>query len=590
MKFSSDWFRKNQKKLMGIFVVVLMAAWGIGPAISMLSHQLGEKPVGTIFGKDISQNEFNEALRRWSRVFLQQSKTSIGEIVWKQLMLVREAERLGIRVSDEEVIEGIKTMSATIFGGHINLSIDRLIAILCNSLGVGEAQLLQTLREALLIEKLDHFLRDSIKISSEEAWQKYSRENEQAKVKYIALRAKDIVDYMEVGEDEIQSFYNEHCDKFPNTFDGIPGYKEQEKVKIEYIIAMYDDLKNNVTVSDDEIRKYYEDNKGTRYKLESTSQETEVKSQDPLAQDSGLKTQDSYKPFDEVKEEINNILKKQKAEESAVELVNKVDEQITAELGKTERTSFGELAKKFSLTYNVSPYFERKDASKIIRGTDKISQMAFEREKYDPTQPFDCSEGRFIFQVVDKKPMEAPPLAEIRNRVESDLRGEKALRKMRELVEICVDKIKDRDLDEGVKILEAELFEIVKQGPAVVRPGKELQKVSVEHNETDYFSRPVYAGNRPSRYISALHGDRPNVASRAFGMNKGDVGIVVEERGEKTCYIISLIDKKEADKSQFEEGKDKILKRYLAEKQEAFIIQWMESLSQKAKLQARYSM
>ncbi|HLG31138.1 MAG TPA: SurA N-terminal domain-containing protein [Candidatus Brocadiales bacterium] len=580
MKFSTDWFRKNQKKLMGIFVVVLMAAWGIGPAISMLSNQLGEKPVGTIFGKDISQNEFNEALRRWSRVFLQQAKTPIGEIVWKQLMFVREAERLGIRVSDEEVVEGVRAISATIFGGQINLSIDRIIAILCNSLGVGEAQLLQTLREALLIEKLDHFLRDSIKISSEEAWQKYSRENEQAKVKYIALTAKDIVDYMEINEDEVQSFYNEHCDKFPNLFEGVLGYKEQEKVKIEYMMARYDDLKDRVTVSEDEIQKYYEDNKDTRYKIEEKS--PEATGNEPRAT--------TYKPFDEVKEGINNVLKRQKVEELAVELVNKADDQITTELGKTERTSFEELARKFSLTYNVTPYFEKKDANKIIRGTNKISDTAFEREKYDPTQPFDCPEGRFIFQVVDKRPPGAPPLAEIRNRIERDLREEKALRKMRELAEICVDKIKDRDLDEGVKTLEAELLEIVKQGPAVVSPGKEVQKVTVEHNETDYFSRPVYSGNRPSRYISALHGDRPNVASRAFSIKKGDVAIVIEESGEKACYIISLVDKKEADKSQFEEGKDKILKRYLAEKQEAFIAQWMESLNQKAKLQARYTM
>ncbi len=590
MKFSSDWFRKNQKKLMGIFVVVLMAAWGIGPAISMLSHQLGEKPVGTIFGKAISQNEFSEALRRWSRVFLQQSKAPVGEFVWRQLMLVREAERLGIRVSDEEVVEGVRAISVRFFGGQINLPADRIIAILCNTLGVGESQLLQTLREALLIEKLDHFLRDSIKISSEEAWQKYSRENEQAKVKYIALRAKDIVDYMEINEDEIQSFYNEHCDKFPNLLEGVLGYKEQEKVKIEYIMARYDDLKDRVTVSEDEIQKYYEDNKDTRYKLESTSQESGVKGQDPLTQDSGLKTQDSYKPFDEVKEGINNVLKRQKAEELAVELLNKADDQITTELGKTEHTSFEELARKFSLTYNVTPYFEKKDANKIIRGTNKISDTVFEREKYDPTQPFDCPEGRFIFQVVDKRPPGAPPLAEIRNRIERDLREEKALRKMRELAEICVGKIKDRDLDEGVKTLEAELFEIVKQGPVVVSPGKESQKVTVEHNETDYFSRPGYSGNRPSRYISALHGDRPNVASRAFSIKKGDVAIVIEESGEKACYIISLVDKKEADKSQFEEGKDKILKRYLAEKQEAFMAQWMDSLNQKAKLQARYSM
>ncbi|MGR3310803.1 MAG: SurA N-terminal domain-containing protein, partial [Candidatus Brocadiales bacterium] len=80
-----EWFRKNQKKLLGIFVAVLMAAWLIGPAISVFTSRFGERPVGTIFGKEISQNEFNEAVRRWNRIFLRQSKTPVAETVWKQL-------------------------------------------------------------------------------------------------------------------------------------------------------------------------------------------------------------------------------------------------------------------------------------------------------------------------------------------------------------------------------------------------------------------------------------------------------------------------------------------------------------------------
>ncbi|MGR3309939.1 MAG: SurA N-terminal domain-containing protein, partial [Candidatus Brocadiales bacterium] len=563
--------------------------------------RFGERPVGTIFGKEISQNEFNEAVRRWNRIFLRQSKTPVAETVWKQLILTHEAERLGIRVSDGEVAEGIRVMSATVFGGVINIPVDRVIPILCNNFGVGEVQFLQTLREALLIEKLNYYIRDSIKIGSEEAWQKYSKENEQAKVKYIALKVKDIVDYMEVNEEETQSFYNEHLDKFPNAFEGIPGYKEHEKVKIEYVMARYDDLKDRVTVSEEEIRKYYEDNKNTRYKIGETpppqtsddKKETRLEGEEKVTEpvtEPDKETPPKYKPFDEVKEEINNVLKRQKAGELAVELINKADDQVTAELGLTERINFEEIASKFSLTYYVTRYFERNEANKTIRGTDKISLMAFGREKYDPAPPYDCADGRFIFQVINKKPPGAPPLAEIRGRVEGNLREEKALRRMRELAEKSIDKIKDGTFDEGVKFLEAALSEIVKQKLTVVHPDSEAQKVTLEHSETDYFSRPIYWDNRPSRHIPALQGDRPNVASKAFGIKKGEVAVAVEERGEKTCYIILLVDRKEADKSKFEEEKDKILKRYRAEKQEAFITQWIDSLSLKARLLSRYSM
>lgn len=63
---ATNWFRKNQKKLLGILVVFLMVIWGIGPAVEYI---VPKPPVGEILGEKISQEEFNDTVIRWARVF-----------------------------------------------------------------------------------------------------------------------------------------------------------------------------------------------------------------------------------------------------------------------------------------------------------------------------------------------------------------------------------------------------------------------------------------------------------------------------------------------------------------------------------------
>ena len=38
----------------------------------------------------------------------------------------------------------------------------------------------------------------------------------------------------------------------------------------------------------------------------------------------------------------------------------------------------------------------------VLPGSDQIVQVAFEREKNEPSVPFDFVEGKVVFQVVDK--------------------------------------------------------------------------------------------------------------------------------------------------------------------------------------------
>ena len=82
--------------------------------------------------------------------------------------------------------------------------------------------------------------------------------------------------------------------------------------------------------------------------------------------------------------------------------------------------------------------------------------------------------------------------------------------------------------------------------------------------------------------------DRPNVAKKAFELKTGQWGVAMETAGEKACYIISLVEKKQADKAAFEKDKENVTKRYAYEKQEAFMTEWQNDLGKHVEVYTRF--
>jgi hypothetical protein len=571
--FMLDWLRR-QKKRVYIIMVFAMAAWGIGYSATYL---IPRKPVGLILGEKVSQEEYGDALNRWHRVFLREGNLPIGKIVWEQMVLSRQAEKMGIAVTNDEIMERLQGMAFLTMSHRGGLPPQsQLIQTLCQTYSVNEDQLWRTFREAILIEKMSLLLTNGVKVTEEEAWQRYARESEEVKVEYIALRADDLLDPIRVTPEEVASFYNTHKDSFPDPARGNPGYKESEKVKIEYIMARNRDLEKQVTVSEEEIKSHYEGNKERLYKVQKPKEEKPSEGSPPQTGDkTETKEQPpTYKPLEEVRGEINDTLQREKTKELVDKLISQADEKIYESLGKAEQINLSPLAQELGLFYKETDYFSREEAGKVIKEAEDLAKLVFEREPFDPSPPQEALAGKYIFQVVARKEATAPALEEIKEKVENDLKEEKALQKAKEVATAVADRIREKSVEEGVKLLEEE--------------GKRLRgeyKGSIyKKGETEFFARPEVVEGKSYRYLKSLDADVPNLASRAFGLKGQEVAVVVEEAGKKACYIIRLKERKEAERGKFDEEKEKLLRRYLAEKQQTFLKEWVETLKEKGKL------
>lgn len=579
---ASSWFRRHQKTVY-IVMIFAMCVWGVGySAMEMIP----KKPVGKALGRKITQDEFADMLGRWQRLFFSQAKESVVSLVWKQLMYVEKAKSMGLTVTMQEIDEGLQRFAFQIFGESKNLDKSRLLQFLCVNFRLNQEQIARTLREAILVEKLDSMMRMSVKMTTDEIWQRYSLENEQVKLKALALKAKDFKDSVQVTEDEIRAFYEKHKDDDYHADADKPGYKFPERIKLECLIARYSDLEKQVPVTDDEMKKYYEDNKETQYKIttkdESPAEKKTVKKEEKTSSDAGKsmeqKTITTYKPFSEAKGDIQKILARQKAIAKAKEIMNTLDEEIYETLDKADRPSFKELALKYNVAYEIpkgkksnDEFLTENDLFEIFPGSDQLVQIAFDREKHEASIPLEFVEGRVVFQIIDKKVAAAPPLEEIRNVVINDLRMEKGLQKAKELAEKYTGTTANTSFDDLVKAIKAE---------------SGLKEIPVY--ETNYINRPMKLFNKESRYIEAMKEDRPNVAKKGFELKPGERGIAVETSGEKACYILQMIDKKAADKTAFEKDKESVTQRYLYEKQESFMTDWQNDLSRHTELYTKF--
>jgi hypothetical protein len=332
----------------------------------------------------------------------------------------------------------------------------------------------------------------------------------------------------------MRTFYNKYKNNYPN----VP-----EKVKIEYVIAKNDVIRNQVNITDEKMLEYYESAKDIMFQKEDA----------PTLE---------YKPFEEVKEQIENTLLLKESDARVDKLIANADNDIYENIDEDGfiDIDFSKLAEKYDLSY-VAPtnpndgtnYFAKEDLTGIVLGLEQFPQLVFDREINDPSPPLNSMEGKLIFRVLERVEPRTPSYEEVSDKVKKDFSYEKAFRKAESLAEKCVEEIKRTSFDEGINLIEEEA-------------GK------IQIIETDYFSRPGIFSE--SNYDIVLGMDSLGLARTGFGLKVGESAIAIESKGEKVCYVVTLVDRKKTNPGKFEEEKDSITQRYLMEKQLALLSEW----------------
>ncbi|MDD5680388.1 MAG: peptidyl-prolyl cis-trans isomerase [Candidatus Omnitrophica bacterium] len=609
--------KDTAKKIFIVLALIIIPAfvlWGTG---SMTQNKSGGTYAGVMLGKKVSNQDYgsswravkNEAIMRYPNFNEIYEQLDLNGQAWDRLILLREAERMRIKVTDDEVIKTIRSFQFLSRGGRFDVEMyERLLK---NTFQTSPRDFEEDMRGSLKIAKLIDSITKSMEATDDELIKKYKEENDKIKIAYVTQSPKDFDDKVEASEKEAEEYYKVNYDAF----------KMPERVSIEFIEFGYPEYLGGITITDDQIKRYYDSH------VKEFEHGESVRARHILVEDANLAADilkkikggrdfiQTAKEFsaDATKEnggdlgyfekgkmipefeeaafalkpgEVSNIVKTQfgyhiiKVEdrkpphtESFEEAKEKIKGRLTAEQAQAKAYSealraksaiqkdadFEKVAKEYQKPIKKTGYFSKQELIPAIGWNPQVLRSAFTL-KVNEVSPLISpdtvkSEANYIIKVVGKKEPGVPPLEEIKDEVRARIKQDKmnnlAKESMEKYRELIMAKIKS-----GLSFNNA------------------AQSAGLTAKESEYITQADYIKDiGPAIDIKGV-----------FEYKVGDISPVLVT--PRSVCVAQLTDLRPADRVKFDATKDEFRKKYLEVKRAQTLDKWFSGLKSKAGVQS----
>ncbi len=600
----TSWFRKHERLLLSVVVVMLMISFGVLGTIQGLVGRSAQN-FGTIRGDVVEVGDMEGALitLRAARLlnmtepqmlsYLQFVDVPAGvtnvlatlssefrrfvfgehpevsqESGWRYLVLLREAEYAGIGATPAEAGEIISALPA--FQGQDGFNRSALQAFLASS-GMSENSLTVAVTDLARIAKLIAMRREAAMSSTAEAWAAYAFANEKMRARYVELDGSSFKPLVEVPDADVREFYEAHKEEMPSEAEGSFGYMAPERVRIEYATVRAEGLVDDVEVTDEEIAEYYEDNK-----FEFMAPLDEQPGTDTAASTEDDAEETRYRALEEVREEIRTKLALQKGKVKATE----VAEELVAELREMEDRyanqplPLGQTARRNGLPYRAATTDEgqrllsRDEVVALVPAGSEVAAFAFEQEwsTYYPSV-FEDEDGSYVVQVLEKRSPEPRSFDEAKAQVREDLVTIRAFERAREFAEQVAEEARRTGLAAAAQDLGGRFQAMLGEDGA--------EKPALEVRESEAFARS-------DRSLPGVDARLPSVVEDAFAAREGDVIVAAQAPPASLCYVLQPFDRQHAGPAEFSENGAQFAVYYGMQKRMLELQNWFDGLLAKA--------
>jgi peptidyl-prolyl cis-trans isomerase D len=603
-------------------VVVVFVFWGIWAPHEGRQRELlkiGDRIITVMEAKNYYQNMRDRYQSVYGERFTEEmaKKLNLKERAVKELvnrvLLLQEARRLGLKVTDEEVEASIH--------GNPAFQKDGLFDKATYARALQRARLATkdfeaNQKEMLLINKLQGLILTSVKVSDPEVLEAYRQGFEKINLDMISLNPADFKDVSFTPE-ELKDYLSKHREEF----------KLPARAKIRYLLFDPKDYSKQIPVSAKETEDYYENNKekfgqpkrvkvrhiliktdardkeGTakaKQRAESIREEAakgkdfaqlaKQNSDDPGTKDRGgeigfiskgmVVPEFEQAAFSMKAGEISgviqtqfgfHILKVDEIQEASTQPLEKVKAQIEVLLKNRQARgmaydqadqafaqaskdkSLDKFAEEKKLTVKETPLFSADDKIDL---DPKLKGSALSMDKGDITPPLRVGETFAVLQALEKQEARTPDLKEVEGKVTEALRKEKQ---------------KEKALAKAKEIL----GKLEKGTPFKTAAAQEGLKVE----ETGFFPR----ASAPPK-ISASEDLRKGLIALSLKNPYPEAPIFQDGK----YSILHLKEVKGIDPEQFNSQKGDFRRGLLMQKQETVLTNWLEDLLEQAKAKGDY--
>jgi peptidyl-prolyl cis-trans isomerase D len=376
--------------------------------------------IATVDGREISTADFRRTYQAQLQAYRSAYGGNMSDQLLKQLGIdqqilqqmvderaaLAEADRLGIKVSDEEVRQRIFAMPAfQENGGFIGEArYQQLLRMQRPPMTASEFE--ENIRHGLAVEKLRGSLTDWLSVNDKDLEQEYRRRNDKVKLAVVSFTADSFRTQVSATDAEVASYFDAHKNDF----------KIPEKRKIKYLLIDVEALRAKTVVPAADIEREYNNNS------EQYTTPEQVRASHIL-----LKTEG--KDDAAVKAKAEELLKQARAGADFAELAKKNSEdEASAKNG-------GDL-----------DYFGRG------RMVPEFDQVVFGMKPGEISDVVKTQYGYHIIKLVDKKNATTRPLAEVRQQLTDQLAYQRAQAQAADLAQNLEKQIKTpADLDKVAK-------------------------------------------------------------------------------------------------------------------------------------------
>ena len=532
---------RHQKKYLLILAALLIMVWLLAPALQgVLSRLKAPRYAGEIFGEKISMDEFLGVRARMMLMAPSGTRLSPGH-VWDRLLQLRMAEKLGIEASDQEVEEYIMDFIKRMY--RQDALTEETYRSFLRGVQMTASQFEKTIRENLVLNKLRSYMSNAIKVTSEEIWHDYKRDNDAFEVRYIEVPFKNFVETIEQpSEEEIKLYWRENKE----------GFRVPEKIKVGYYAAQALDFEKRALVTDEMIKDYYETHK-EQYRIERPPEEKDEPGTDEKDEKASKKEEPEYRPLKKVRAQIEKELRKEKANELAGDELY----DLVTELEESGRDPEEVIKEYPEIRYEETDYFSRtgapglKDIGTSKSGNKTFAEIVFELEKGVISEIASNPNGHFAFRYLDRKESYIQELASVTDKIVEKLKDTKVNKKAWAKAREVLKKLKEEGASEE----------------EVLKSEKGLKAVTTKK----FYKRTDVPTPFPSGVLD-------------FDLNAWDGPL---PKGD-AYYIAKTIEKKDASRIDFEKEKEKERRggNLLWQKRISFTYmgQWQRDLEERADL------
>jgi peptidyl-prolyl cis-trans isomerase D len=417
-----------KKFVLGGLLIIICAAMVIafvpGGIGSELTGTPGQGVVAKVAGRDISADE----VRQTARQMLQQQMPQGGpnanmllpffaqraaeQLITRQALL-SEADRMGLRVSQEEVRDELQhgRYAATFFPGGNFIGQTEYEDMLSRA-NLTAVKFEESVGNDILLTKLQALVSGSAGVGESEIHDEFVKQNTKVKFDYAVLKQEDIKKGLHPTDEELKAYYQSHLASYANS---IP-----EKRKVKYALIDTAKLESGVQVTQDDLRNYYDQHRED-YRLPEQVKVSHILIKTPLPGPDGKVDE---KGVAEAQHRADDLLKQLKSGANFEELAKKYSEDTGS---AKQGGSLGWIGKGQTV-----PEFEK---------------TAFSLPKGQMSGVVKSSYGFHIIRVDDKQDAHLKSLDEVKSTIEPILKHQKALQLAQNKAESIANQARTQGLD-----------------------------------------------------------------------------------------------------------------------------------------------